>query len=64
MKLERLDIDCYVEERICKLLKIKRGFSVEIHEKIYNHFSQTGEGLENEKSNSNLYEYFSISNYS
>lgn len=64
MELERLDIDCYVEDRICRLLKVERGFFIEIHEKIYNHFKETGEGKENDKSNSNLHEYSSISNYS
>ena len=64
MELEKLDIDCYVEERICRLLKVDRGFFIEIHERVYNHFNQTGEGAKNDKSNSNLHEHSSSGNYS
>lgn len=66
MKLEKLDIDYYVEDRICRLLKVERGFFIEVHEKVYNHFNlrEKGEGTKNDKSNSNLYEYSSTGNYS
>ena len=65
MELEKLDIDCYVEDRICKLLKEEEIGSSIIHRRAHDHyrfiFKEKGEGKKNDKSNSNLHEYSSIS---
>ena len=51
MKLEKLDIDYYVEKRLCKLLGTEEWISAEIHHRICEYFNLKGEGDLSEKNN-------------
>ena len=54
MTLERLDIDYYVEKRLCKLLGTEEWISAEIHHRICEYFNLKGEGDLSEKNNNNV----------